>query len=250
MTCWLGWTWSRKLAERQQGRDFIMNKMQTVLLIMYQSRIIIRLLTPKGLLKRLLKLCIKDIKRVLRRLLLLTVFIPWKAQCACLCGCPSALVSMPAKLDHTILSFNSTEIFSNCFIGCWLKKKKKANSSFVSGFSMDALTSLRETWQAFCRRGYWPGAERALSILAILLAAQKGLRAQQRWCGSLNFMPQHLPVAMCGQIITQEPFVLLSIIKNISVIASYPQIGEVQTWPGGISIFCVQLGWNREFNLQ
>lgn len=125
MTCWLGWTWSRKLAERQQGRDFIMNKMQTVLLIMYQSRIIIRLLTPKGLLKRLLKLCIKDIKRVLRRLLLLTVFIPWKAQCVCLCDCPSALVSMPAKLDHTILSFNSTGIFSNCFIGCWLKKKKR-----------------------------------------------------------------------------------------------------------------------------
>lgn len=111
--------------QRQQGRTFIMKKMQTVLVIMYQSRIIIHLLTPQGLLKRLLKLCIKDIKRVLRRLLFSAVFVAWQAQCVCLCGCPSALLSLPATLDPVISSFNSTGIFSNYFIACWLKKIRR-----------------------------------------------------------------------------------------------------------------------------
>lgn len=94
---------------------------------------------------------------------------------------------------------------------------------------MDILPYFRETWLAFCGRGCWPGAERALSIPAMLLVVQRGLRAQQRWCGSQSFMPQLLTVATCSQIIAEEPFVMLLITKKtILLIACYPQIVEIR----------------------
>lgn len=195
---------------------------------MYQSRIIIHLLTPQGLLKRLLNLCIEDIKRVLRRLLFSTVFVAWQARCACLCGCPSALVNMPATSDPAISSFNSTGILPNYFIGCWQKEKKKTSIYFVFGFSMDVLPCFRQTWLAFCCRRCWPGAERALSIPSMLLVVQRGLRDQQRWCGSQSFMPQHLTVTTCSQMMAEVPFVMLLITKNISLIACYPQTVEIR----------------------
>lgn len=182
---------------------------------MYQSRIIIHLLAPQGLLKRLLKLCIKDITRVLRRLLFSTVLIAWQARCVCLCGCPSALVSMPATSGPAISSFNSTEIISNYFIGCWLKRKKKGQVFMLCWVLAWMFCLLLEKcdWP-FVAEDVGQVQRVPLSISAMLLVGQRGPTSQQRWCVSLSFTPQHLPVATRSRVIAEEPFVMLLITKT------------------------------------
>lgn len=109
-------------------------------------------------------------------------------------------------------------ILSNYLIGFWLKRN--ASFSVVSAFGKDAMASCRGICLALCCRGCWSGAERALSVPAMWLAAPSDLRAQQRWCGSLSFMLQLSPAAACSQMVTREPFEMFSITRSISLILS------------------------------